>query len=175
MFQKILCPIDGSDHATKALDIAIDMAKKYDAELLILNVLHHQENIEALQHFAEVEGLTHHINTEIQRLHAADYRVGMVAGTSLPDTSISPRLLVELGQHILDGAKARAEREGLSKVDIRLEDGNPANRILNCIQDNNIDCVIMGTRGLGDMKGLFMGSVSHKVTSHSPCTCVAVK
>jgi len=31
MFNKILCPTDGSDHAYKALDLAIDMAKKYDA------------------------------------------------------------------------------------------------------------------------------------------------
>ena len=48
MFNKILCPTDGSDHAYKALDLAIDMAKKYAAELVILHVSHGSENIEAL-------------------------------------------------------------------------------------------------------------------------------
>ncbi len=175
MFQKILCSIDGSDHADKALDLAIDMAKKYQAELLITHVLHRTENIEDLQHFAEVEGLTHHVNTELQRLKSMDYRVDMAAGTAFQDSAISPRLLVELGQHILDSAKGRAERSGLENVETRLEDGDPAERVLSCIDRENIDCVILGSRGLNDLKGLFLGSVSHKVTSRAPCTCIAVK
>ena len=62
MFKKILCPTDGSDHAYKALDLAIDMAKKYDAELVLLHVPHRSENIEALRRFAEIEGLAPHVN-----------------------------------------------------------------------------------------------------------------
>ena len=52
MFNKILCPTDGSDHSFKALDLAIDMAQKFDAELVILHVPHRSENIDALQRFA---------------------------------------------------------------------------------------------------------------------------
>ena len=36
MFKKILCPTDGSGHANKALNLAIDLVDKYDAELVIL-------------------------------------------------------------------------------------------------------------------------------------------
>ena len=35
--------------------------------------------------------------------------------------------------------------------------------------------VFLGSRGLGDAKGLLLGSVSHKVMHLAPCTCVAVK
>ena len=49
MFKKILCPTDGSLHAYKALDLAIDLAKKYAAELVILHVPHRFENIAALR------------------------------------------------------------------------------------------------------------------------------
>jgi nucleotide-binding universal stress UspA family protein len=175
MFNKILCPTDGSDHAYKALDLAIDMAKRYDAELVILHVSHRSENIEALRRFAEIEGLAPHVNKEILRLRTMDYRISVATDSAFQDSAVSPRLLIEIGHHIVGGAKGRAERSGLENVDAFLEVGDPADRILKCIDKENIDCVIMGSRGLSDFKGLFLGSVSHKVANRAPCTCIAVK
>jgi len=175
MFKKILCPTDGSDHAYKALDLAIDMAKTYDAELVILHVPHRSENIDALRRFAEIEGLAPHVNTEIDRLRSMDYRITVATDSAFQDSGISPRLLIEVGHHIIGGAKGRAKRKGLENVDAHLEVGDPADRILECIDAEKIDCVIMGSRGLSDFKGLFLGSVSHKVASRAPCTCISVK
>lgn len=39
MFKKILVAYDGSDHAMRALDIGIDLAKKYEAKLDIVEVV----------------------------------------------------------------------------------------------------------------------------------------
>ena len=175
MFKKILCPTDGSDHAYKALDLAIDMVKKYDAKLVILHVPHRSENIEALRRFVEIEGLAPHVNKEIDRLRSIDYRISVATDSTFQDSAISPRLLIEIGHHIVGGAKGRAERNGLENVNALLEVGDPADRILKCIDKENIDCVIMGSRGLSDFKGLFLGSVSHKVANRAPCTCIAVK
>ncbi len=175
MFNKILCPTDGSDHSFKALDLAIDMAQKFDAPLVILHVPHRSENIDALQRFAEIEGLAQHVNTEINRLRSMDYRLDLDTDSDFQVSGVSPRLLIEIGQHIIDGAKGRAERNGLENVDARLESGDPADRILECIDAEKIDCVIMGSRGLNDLKGLFLGSVSHKVANRAPCTCITVK
>jgi nucleotide-binding universal stress UspA family protein len=175
MFKKILCPIDGSDHARKALDLAIDIAKMYAAELIILHVPHRSENFEALQRFAEVEGLTHHVSTELDRLRSMDFRVGVLNEGAIRDSGISPRLLIEVGQHIVDQARDYAKDGGLKNVDVRVEGGDPASRILQSIDDEKVDCVVMGSRGLGELKGLFLGSVSHKVANHAPCTCIAVK
>jgi len=133
------------------------------------------ENIDALQRFAEVEGLTQHVNTEIQRLQSRDDRIDLAAGSAFQDAGVSPRLLIEVGQHILDGAKGHAQQKGLDNVETRLESGDPADRILHCIDDENIDCVVMGSRGLSNVKGLFLGSVSHKVANHAACTCITVK
>jgi nucleotide-binding universal stress UspA family protein len=175
MFNKILCPTDGSDHAYKALDLAIDMAKKYDAELVILHVPHRSENIDALRRFAEIEGLAPHVNTEIDRLRSMDFRISVATDSAFQDSAVSPRLLIQIGHYIVGRAKDRAERRGLENVDALLEVGDPADRILKCIDKENIDCVIMGSRGLNDLKGLFLGSVSHKVANRAPCTCIAVK
>jgi nucleotide-binding universal stress UspA family protein len=175
MFSKILCPTDGSDHAYKALDLAIDMAKKYDALLVILHVPNRSGNIDALRRFAEIEGIAPHVNKEVDRLRSMDYRVSMATDSAFQDSAVSPRLLIEVGHHIIGRAKARAERSGLENVDTRLETGDPADSILKCVDVEKIDCVIMGSRGLNDLKGLFLGSVSHKVANRAPCTCIAVK
>ena len=35
--------------------------------------------------------------------------------------------------------------------------------------------LFLGSCGLGEITGLFLGSVSHKVMNLAPCSCVAVK
>jgi len=37
------------------------------------------------------------------------------------------------------------------------------------------DMIVMGSRGLSDLAGLLVGSVSHKVTNMAPCTCITVR
>lgn len=175
MFTKILCPLDHSDHSAKALRTAIDLAKQNEAGLYLLHVLHRDLNIKDLQKFGEVEHLAEHVQQETMRLKAVDARIDLGTGSAFQDPGVSPRLLAEVGQHILDDARGDAVDSGLKNVTTRLMDGNPANRILECIDEEGIDCVVMGSRGLSDLKGLFLGSVSHKVASRAPCTCIMVK
>ena len=55
MTRKILCPVDGSDHAMHAVDTATDMAQKYGAELLlcIVNVAHGGGRGPMIHHWTE--------------------------------------------------------------------------------------------------------------------------
>jgi len=39
MFERILVPFDGSDNSKKALQVAIDLASKYDSRLYIIEVV----------------------------------------------------------------------------------------------------------------------------------------
>ena len=54
-------------------------------------------------------------------------------------------------------------------------DGDPAKNILETAQDKEADLIVIGTRGLGTLKGLLMGSVSQKVAQLSKCPCITVK
>lgn len=175
MFNKILCPLDGSDQANQALMLAIDMAKQYNVAVVLFHALLRNVNSSALQHFAEVEGLTKHVKPEVQRLQAMESRLELGGGPSYDDTATASRLLVQVGQHILDTAKQDAEEQGVSEVSTVLVDGDPADQIIRCAEEQNVDCVVMGSRGLSGIESVFLGSVSHKVMNRVPCTCIAVK
>jgi nucleotide-binding universal stress UspA family protein len=57
----------------------------------------------------------------------------------------------------------------------RVEVGDPASAIVSVATAEKPDMLVMGSRGLGDIQGLLMGSVSHKVSHLAPCTVVTVK
>lgn len=53
--------------------------------------------------------------------------------------------------------------------------GNPAAQIIEYSMDNNFDMVVMGNRGLSDIKGMMMGSVSRRVRRLVKCAFVSIK
>ncbi len=53
--------------------------------------------------------------------------------------------------------------------------GPPAESIMNVANGNKCDLIIMGTRGVGGLKGLLMGSQIQKVISLSDIPVLAVK
>ncbi len=151
MTKKFLVAIDGSEQAWKALDLAIDIAKRSDAELSILHVVPYEAFPEGLKDFAKVEGIN--IEEERARFHA---------GRALADA-----LTAE--------AAARAAKQGLERVKTLTAEGNASKEIVATANSEAADMLFMGSRGLGEVRGLLMGSVSHKVMNMAPCTCVAVK
>ena len=61
------------------------------------------------------------------------------------------------------------------KVKCVFEVGSPGPAVLAVAKKYDADLIVMGSRGLGPLKGLFMGSVSSYVTSHSTCPVLIVK
>ncbi len=151
MSKKFLVAVDGSAYARKAADMAIDLAKASEAELLVLHVVPKEDLPEGLRHFAAVERIP--INEETARY----------------------RLQRELGDEIANEAVKQAKEGGVDRVTLRVVEGHPAHEIVETAKLENVDMVFLGSRGLSDMLGLMMGSVSHKVMHLAPCTCVAVK
>lgn len=173
MFKKILCAIDGSDHAGKALELAVDLARKYDAQLLLLHILLRNVDAPELQRFAEIEGLTKTVTPEVDRLRVVDSRTEILRVGEIE--SISTGVLANIAEHIADSARQEAEGAGVENVSVAVLDGDPAKRILEYAKRQDVDCIVMGHRGLSDVKSLLLGSVSQKVSNQAPCTCIAVK
>lgn len=145
MIKNILVPVDGSEHSKKALELACDLAAKYDAQLHLL-------------HVSLVPDVTQTL---------------ALGGTSV--TVDAPGEEIEqAGEKVIEAARKIAREHGCGKVETDVVSGPTAQRILESAEDNNIDMIVMGSRGLSDISGLLVGSVSHKVNHLAKCTCVTV-
>lgn len=174
MFKTILAPTDGSDHANKAVRIAGDLAGRYDADLILLHVLLRDHLDEGLKHYAEVEGLAkgRPLPEAIASIPAARFPVSMVPGNG-GDTTKS--MLSAVAELILHTGEEAARENGAKKLRSLIEDGDPAQRILERAASEGADLIVMGSRGFSDLKGLIVGSVSHKVSHLAPCAVMSVR
>ena len=66
---------------------------------------------------------------------------------------------------------------GNSQLDVHTEliEGNPAEAIIEVAKTRNSEVIVMGSRGLGRLAGLILGSTSQKVVSHAPCPVLIVR
>jgi len=79
-----------------------------------------------------------------------------------------------ISAQILAAAKTRAQRFGLTHVQLRAGWGDPAQSIMEIAAREAVDAIVVGRRGRGRLTGLLLGSVSQKVASLAPCTVVVV-
>jgi nucleotide-binding universal stress UspA family protein len=176
MLKKILCAIDGSDHAEKAAEWARGLAQKFDAELILLFVTPHRMAPPELRRMAEAE---HMVRPSTPAPPPVSPQPGMPSRWSSEDlaqnAAASATIYEELGTRLVDDARWQAENAGVAKVTGLVEDGDPAHRIVEVARREQVDLIVMGRRGLGDLKGLLLGSVTHKVAQAATCGCLTVE
>ena len=148
MIKKILVAIDGSKSADRALDFALDLAEKYSAQIVLITVF------EPLRVSVLV--------TEI--------------GLSPNNLSCHLEALLDSRKKFLLEAvkKVRNFKSGLV-VSEKLVEGRPSDKIVETAKDEECDIIVIGSRGLGGIKELFLGSVSDRVADHAPCPVLIVK
>ena len=78
------------------------------------------------------------------------------------------------GKEILEKTVQIFEEKGLG-VDQINEKGDPAGVILEYAERGNYDHIIMGSRGVSELRGEAIGSVSHKVIYLANCRVTLVK
>jgi len=77
------------------------------------------------------------------------------------------------GQVVVDEALQKLDQIKL-KVHAELLEGPEAESILKTAEKLQADLIVMGTRGLGAVKGLLIGSVSRKVIHLASCPVMVV-
>lgn len=60
-------------------------------------------------------------------------------------------------------------------LNISFGEGDPAGEIVKFAGENNIDHIVIGSRGLGNVKGTLLGSVSSKVIHSAKCPVTVIK
>jgi nucleotide-binding universal stress UspA family protein len=110
-----------------------------------------------------------HLARGLKEVHGARLFV-VHAYEPVPDYLGEPLYQALLAQRL-----ERAEevlREGLALVgeaEGEVLEGEAAEAILRAAEAHGADLIVMGTRGLGGLKGVFLGSQSQKVVAHAPC------
>ena len=150
MIKTILVPTDGSDHADKAVGFAADLAEKYGAKVHLVHILRDPGSANVPPDLRTYEKVEHARVTEREVIRG-------------------------IASEILQKAESLAREHGAKEVESSIEVGSPAEWILDAARTRNADLIVMGTRGLGDLEGLIMGSTAHKVTHLAPCTCITVR
>ncbi|MFQ5468207.1 MAG: universal stress protein [Kiloniellaceae bacterium] len=147
MFQNILCAVDGSAHALKAAETASQLAAKLGASLTFLTVTKELKVTDQIKRYMEIENLT---------------------GTP-------QYVLDEMTDEVLSKASQCAKDCGVKTIRTEVKVGHPARIIVNFAERAGADLIVIGSRGLGDIGGAFLGSVSHKVSSLAKCACLMIK
>ena len=145
--KNILVALDGSEPATRALALSADLALRYGATLHLVHVIPHPAVSEGLKEFAQIEGVD----------------LGVAA-------EMSGR-----GQSIVAAGRAVATQKGVLAPRTEVLLGDPAERLLDYASGQDVDLIVLGRRGLGQIRGLLVGSVSWKVNSLAACPVLTVR
>ena len=146
MFRKILVCVDGSPRAMAAARVGAAVARHYGAEIIALNVFHHQlAGPAAISSWAiEIE------QSEIDRCARQEKAsIEHMVCPIFSDLDTPVRIVQEIG-HPVEAILALAERE-------------------------EVDLIVVGSRGLQGIKELFLGSVSSALLHHAKCPVLIVR
>ena len=154
MYSKFLVPFDGSEAACRALDAALDMS--CNSANVDITILHVQKMGDSMRTCYDVAALLAKMTTE---------RTVSTCSMQAADKTGETR---ESVQNYFDRLP--------DNVDLRImvERGNPSDVICNYARDNDIDCIVMGRRGIGGIRSV-LGSVSSAVLRDSDLPVLAVK
>ena len=152
MIKSILVATDASAASNRALKMAAQFAEQHNAEMLIIHV------IRDMQIPFEIK--------EIPELESKKF-------DSFNDARED--IMRKIAESVLRKAKEKAEKAGAKKVQTAIGTGDPATSILGFAKRRKMEMIVIGTRGLGKLKGTIMGSVSRKVTNNAETSCLIVR
>ncbi len=148
MIRHIVVAVDASPSSDNAVEMAVDLARSYGAKLSFLNVIRDMQLPESVLRMAEVE--------HIQGARSDVLRF--------------------VGEKTLKQAERKArEIDPKMEIEKRVAVGDPASEIADFAKKTKADLIVIGTRGHGELKGMFLGSVSRKVSNLAQVNVMIVR
>lgn len=143
---KILVPVDGSVHSMEALKIAVDFVKIKGAEVSVISVVPYIGGME-----------DHEISPSRRERHMEGFEKRSNEAVKEACNVLSTETVV-----------ASCAKTVLTSVSV-------PDAIIDFAEDEKIDLIVMGSRGLSASARFKMGSVATQVVKHSPCSVYLVK
>jgi nucleotide-binding universal stress UspA family protein len=140
--QRVVVGLDGSEHSRHALSFLASLPLAAETELLLVGVA------EKTHLPRSAPGLV------------ADQLRALVAEIDEEEQARKQQLLAEAAKTI--------DRPG--RVQLRSAVGNPPDEIVAAANTAGAQLIVLGSRGIGQLQRLVLGSVSESVLLHSECT-----
>jgi nucleotide-binding universal stress UspA family protein len=156
LFKKILVALDGSESSQRASQVAVELAEKLKADLIVL----------------------HAISPPASYYHST---IASPTGMSLPAPSQHEidayyAYARKVALDIVGETESKAKKQGIQiKTEIPEAVSSVVETIINHASKENVDLIIVGTRGLGGFKKMLLGSVSSGIVSHAHCPVLVVR
>jgi len=147
MYKKILVATDGSDPAKNAAYYAAETAEKWGADLLLLTVAPPPS-----VNFTNVGGFSANYTVDYEKT-LMSYYVGVLE----------------------DAKKSLKEKHTGLDITTQIKKGHPARKIVEVSETDDVDLIVIGSRGHGGLTGWFLGSVSNYVVNHCTKPILVVK
>ncbi len=143
---KILVPVDGSAHSMNAVKIAVDFAKMKGAEVQVISVVPFISGIEA-----------HEISPSRRERH-------MESLTRISEDAVKQACDLLSAS----GVTATCSKTVLASVSV-------PDAIIDYAEQEKVDLIVMGSRGLSASARFKLGSVASQVVKYCPCSIYLVK
>ena len=146
-FSKILVAIDGSEPSMDAAKYAIEMARKDNANLIVLHVVTSEMG------YADISG--------------------DISSSSIREIS---GMVKQESQQWFDKIKLKTDQLKIDlKTDVVLSKTNATHTIVDYADSEQVDLIVIGTRGKSGFKKLLVGSIASGVVTYASCPVMVVK
>lgn len=143
--KKIAFCTDFSENSDQAFDLALDLARKYQAQLVLVHVVPPLVfPSPVMEDFISEQANLQFYKDAVQRAME----------------QIETVYLQKMGDY--------------QNAFIRVLSGHPASEILNFVDQEKIDLIVMGTHGLTGLAHFFLGSTAEKVVRRANCSVLTV-
>lgn len=147
VMKKILFPTDFSKTSLNAFAYALELAKKFDAEILTMHVF--PTDLAMYSDYAALLSANYSINEWSDFEH---YRATV------------PKLQALIEKHRADSIK-------MTHI---LERGDVVEKILEIEDSESIDCIVLGTNGASGFKAVFLGTVAESIINRASGLVLAI-
>lgn len=154
--KKILLAVDGSRHSFNAAKEAAELAEARGSEVTAL-------------HVSSQESMSSYIVQDWEFIMVSEQKERMQKNIEALDNEVQI-----VADKIFERVQEIFTEKGLTLEKI-FRKGNPAEEICKTAEEGNYDLIVIGSRGLGEIKGLMLGSVSNRVAQSTKIPVLIVK
>ncbi len=174
MFKSIVVGFDGSAHASRALEIGAELAARDDLPLGIIHVIDaaHMHIPDEAREMGKIEHLIEPAPRMVVRFENAPAAMMSSMAQAHEDSQTA---MFQYADFLVGEAVRNCRDSGAMRSESEVKLGDPADQIVRYARERGADLIITGSRGLGKIKRLVLGSTSQKIAQLAKCSCLTVK